>query len=299
MDNTSLWCRRRRFGEPCWMDAELHRLLERNQVISCPADSPMRGRVARAVAAGGLVRLLPSVYAVAGSEDLLDVRRAAALAWRPDAVIVGDAAAQLTFWPDLPVTSVEVACPRAWRQSWPGYSIRRASVPRLWVGQGRVANPIWAALDLIPRHGAEAYYALRRSGWVEPAAVDRALAAHHGRTGSPAMRAVVKANAWSEAEARAHVLLREAGVKGWKANPEIWVSGRRYFPDLLFRRRRVAVEVEGLAYHGAPKEFGDMLRRSRELTLAGYTVLHFTWHDIVATPKRTVAQVRAALGQRG
>lgn len=280
------------------MDSRIAEFLAREGVIDSRRQPWARGAINRAVHAGELVRVLPGVYAEADGRGTFDVRVAAARAWHPAAVIVGSAAAKLTFWPGLEVRDVELAVPRPWDHPWPGFRTRTEQVPPEWVGNGRVAADTWTALDLIPMLGAKAYYMLRRHRWVEPTEVTAALHAHAGRRGTRQRRAVIHEGAWSEAEEAAHDLLRAAGVTGWEANVELFVGHRRCFADILFRRRKVALEVEGLEYHGARREFRDMLTRSRALTVAGYTVLHVMWDDLIEEPVKFVAQVRAALGER-
>ncbi|OYN85303.1 endonuclease domain-containing protein [Parenemella sanctibonifatiensis] len=278
------------------MDAQLAEVLADHPVVTARRHPRLRQRIQRAAGRGELTRVLPAVYARTDTATTLETRVAAALAWHDSAVIVGEAAAALTFWPELPVGSVEVALPRAWNQPWPGFTPVVEQVPRAWVRGDRIAHSTWTALDLIPRLGPAAYFALRRDRWVEPAEVDAALRAHAGRRGTAQRRAVVRARAWSQAEADFHELLREAGIRGWRANVELYAGPHRYFADVLFRRRRAIAEIEGFTHHSGPKEFRDMLARSRNLTLAGWTVLHFTWADIVKRPKQLLEQIRLAIG---
>lgn len=51
--------------------------------------------------------------------------------------------------------------------------------------------------------------------------------------------------ALSEAEEVAHRLLRRSRIDDWEANGTIAVGGKRYACDVLFRRERLAVEIDG------------------------------------------------------
>ena len=66
--------------------------------------------------------------------------------------------------------------------------------------------------------------------------------------------------------------------------------------DVLFDAARVAIEVDGRAYHGVDQFQSDRERDNR-LVGAGYVVLHFTWEDLLHRPDVVIHQVRAALSR--
>lgn len=104
--------------------------------------------------------------------------------------------------------------------------------------------------------------------------------------------------ALSAAERRLHELLGAAGIRGWHANVTIRDSrGVIGAVDVLFPGASVAVEVDGRAYHGAVQFQSDRERRNR-MVLAGYLVLHFTWHDLTMRGDVVISQIRAALASR-
>ena len=77
--------------------------------------------MARLVRDGELATVLPGVYAAAPAGLDRPVRIAALSRWAPDAVLVGRTAAQLTFWPGLPGSTVE--CALRWqRDPQPGFA---------------------------------------------------------------------------------------------------------------------------------------------------------------------------------
>ncbi|HTF54981.1 MAG TPA: DUF559 domain-containing protein [Pseudonocardia sp.] len=121
--------------------------------------------------------------------------------------------------------------------------------------------------------------------------------AHHrnlGRHGSPAAAALLGAaadGAASLAERRLVGLLRARGLTGWRLGYA--VSG--YLLDLAFPAARVAVEVDGWAWHSTADRFRADRRRQNALILAGWTVLRFTWDDLVHRPDAVLAQIYAAL----
>lgn len=131
------------------------------------------------------------------------------------------------------------------------------------------------------------------------AAFGALVRAHHrgaGREGSPAVGRLLAAaadGAASRAERVLVRLLRDAGIAGWVLG--LHVGGAVL--DLAFPAARVAVEVDGWAWHSDVDRFVRDRRRQNGVTLAGWTVLRFTWHDLTSDPERVVREILAALGR--
>jgi hypothetical protein len=68
--------------------------------------------------------------------------------------------------------------------------------------------------------------------------------------------------------------------------------------DLAWPSRMLAVEADGREYHDRPEALYRDRRRQNELELAGWTVLRFTWDDILYRPQWVIRQVAAALALR-
>ncbi|KGI67334.1 type IV toxin-antitoxin system AbiEi family antitoxin domain-containing protein [Mycolicibacterium rufum] len=120
---------------------------------------------------------------------------------------------------------------------------------------------------------------------------------NRGRTGAPRSRRLLQAasdGARSEAERLLHKLLREAGITGWKANHP--VGGYRV--DVGFPQQRVAIEVDGFAYHSGADAFQIDRLRQNDIILARWQVLRFTWLDLTEYPERVVRLIRAAISAR-
>jgi very-short-patch-repair endonuclease len=88
-------------------------------------------------------------------------------------------------------------------------------------------------------------------------------------------------------------LLRDAGLAGWVRGH--WLAG--FEPDFAFPGRRIAIEVDGWAWHWDVERFRTDRQRQNTLELAGWTVLRFTWHDLTHQPAQVAAQIQAALGR--
>ena len=124
--------------------------------------------------------------------------------------------------------------------------------------------------------------------------VYRAFCRNMGRRGSSAAgRLLVAAadRADSAAERLLVRLLRAAGIGGW-------VLGHPFGTwriDLAFPEQKVAVEVDGWAWHVDPERFRADRRKQNALVRAGWDPLRFTWHDLDGRPAEVVAEIRATL----
>jgi very-short-patch-repair endonuclease len=123
-----------------------------------------------------------------------------------------------------------------------------------------------------------------------------------GRRGSRRSREMVAAitdGSRSEAERKALALLRSAEITGWTANAK--VCG--YVVDIAFIDQKVAVEIDGFAFHSDAASFQHDRTRQNVLIANGWTVLRFTWQDITGQPASVLANVRRSIarsrGERG
>ena len=114
-----------------------------------------------------------------------------------------------------------------------------------------------------------------------------------GLAGARHLLVVASDGAVSEAERLAGRLLRAAGLSGFEANGRVG----RFRGDIVYRAQRVLVEVDGLAVHSGARVFRSDRVRQNLLVLADWTVLRFTWRDLVDSPERVVATVARALGR--
>lgn len=115
-----------------------------------------------------------------------------------------------------------------------------------------------------------------------------------GRHGSPRARLLLQAadhGARSQAERLLHKLLRDAGLTGWRANHR--VGGYRV--DVGFPAARVAIEVDGFAFHSGADAFQVDRVRQNDIVLLGWQVLRFTWLDLTEYPERVLAVIRSAI----
>jgi very-short-patch-repair endonuclease len=257
-------------------------------------------RVRRRVREGRWRRLHPGVVLVGGHRLTDEARVRAAGLWAgPSATVVGPAAA---YWhgmcPRAP-TSVDTAVPsRMGSRRTSGVRVRRRDLPDADVAfiRGlRVTAPALTALEtavVLPDGSAFFDRALQKH--VTFADVYRAYCRFLGHRGSADMcRLLVAAadRADSAAERIVVRLLRAARVTGW-------VLGHPFGPyriDVAFPDVKVAVEIDGWAWHVDHDRFVGDRRKQNALVRAGWTVLRFTWHDLTRAPHSVVAQIVAAL----
>ena len=98
-------------------------------------------------------------------------------------------------------------------------------------------------------------------------------------------------------EARFARLLREAGLPAPARNHPLLAGGRRVRIDACYPAERVAIELDGRAYHLLGDDWERDLARQNLLVLDGWTVLRFTSRDLRERPGAVVEAVRRALGR--
>jgi very-short-patch-repair endonuclease len=67
------------------------------------------------------------------------------------------------------------------------------------------------------------------------------------------------------------------------------------YADLIFRRLKLMIEVDGRLYHTGAEVFETDRRRQNLLVLDGWCVLRFTWAMIEERPAEVIAMVLEAI----
>jgi very-short-patch-repair endonuclease len=127
--------------------------------------------------------------------------------------------------------------------------------------------------------------ALQRQ-WLAVSDIDRELTMALGRWGNAKLRQLRDECSMGDAESerRLHRLLRSAGIRGWASNAAVDVGFATLHFDVVFRGIKLIVEVDGWATHSDVERFRTDRTRQNAAVLAGWTVLRFTWHDVVDRP---------------
>jgi very-short-patch-repair endonuclease len=266
-----------------------------------------RRQVARWAAAGRLQRVAPRTYRIAGSPETEEQRLlAAVLAAGPGAVASHRSAAAL--WglidgmpPEVELTVHHPRLPRVpavvhrSRDLTDDVVTTRHFIP--------VTNPLRTIVDLgavLRRHEVEEALdraLVRRLLSVAGAEGARARLAKPGRDGTGVLRHVLDERALgrdrpdSVLEPRMARLLRARRLPAPAFQHDVVVQGRRVARvDFAYPEVLLAIEVDGLEAHSTPSALQADLARQNRLVAAGWTVLRFTWHDVVRRPT-TVAEV--------
>ena len=249
---------------------------------------------------GRLVSVLPGIYTFAEHQHVLQVRALAAMQACPTGVITTQAAAKLSFWPELPVSELTCAHPTR-RANQPGITFTKRRVPISLVTERsgiRITAPALTALDLCESVGGDGIDRALRARVVRLADLQAALDATPVRPGNQLRRELIadsRDEPWSQPERVFHRILRQAGVAGWATNHLVRIGSHSFYLDVAFPQHLVAVEIDGRAHHSSSAAFERDRWRQNELVLAGWRVLRFTWQMVTGDPEAVLAAVRQAL----
>jgi very-short-patch-repair endonuclease len=291
--------------------ARLNKIVDQRGGLFTRADAKACGfspyQIRRRVEVGDWCRVLGPVFVHSGRPISAGLRDRAAQLAVPGSVLAGPSAARLL--------RMEVRDPGAYVLVPPD---RRTEPPpgiRLLVGRVEPADV--ATADGIPvtwrprtvfdclrvlgaQAGADLLDRALQRRWVSLDSLASYVRADLGRWGIPRVVShlrQVAAGTHSAAERLLVTLLRAAGIRGWRANAVI--DGPDGLPiakgDVVFRKQRLVLEVDGWAYHTDVAQFQRDRDRQNDLVLAGWTVLRFTWRDLTERPERVIVLMRGAL----
>lgn len=300
-----------------------HGVISRQEAVNLGLTA---GQIDNRVRTGEWLQITRGVYRLAGSpESPLGDLRAAVLAGGPNTVASHDSAAWLWGIADEPAQPA-ITIPHSRVRRVPGVRVGRTRVlGRVVVRSGipstdTLRTILDCAADLRPDKIDKA----DRTDKAGPRdktdkiddLVDRALArrllriddlvrAVEGRgarrrqpgrailAARLAQRGVTGGPSPSVLESRAARLLAGAGLPAPKAEVA-WGPQRRYRLDFAYPALKLAIEVDGSAFHFTPEQQRRDHRRSNALMTAGWTVLRYNWWDITNDGQRVVAEVAAA-----
>jgi hypothetical protein len=287
-----------------WIAGEQHGVIATRQLAACG----LNAQAIRVRVRGG--RLHPrfrGVYAV-GHDALTQTGLfiAAVLACGDGAVLSHHAAAAyhgLLAWDGR---HPEVIVPRSAGRAIDGIRPHRSQLdPRdVWTRDSiRITSPARTILDIAATKRFKALRRLVRQAHAEQRVNVRQLLdvlhRHPRHRGAANLRAVV-ANGpvptRSDLEDLAVDFLDRCGIPRPEVNPALQLDGRRIHPDLLFRERRVAVELDSRRWHDDPLTEQDDADKQAILEAHDYRVLRITWRQIVSRPRQTLQRIHAALG---
>jgi hypothetical protein len=270
-------------------------------------------RKQRWVADGRLLSVQPGVFRIAGSRQTWhQALMAAALA--ADAIVSHRSAAEL--WGLIQpagYVDVSVAPPRQPRLRPPAILHRIADLrPDLAVEREglRLTDPIrtivdlglvlptWSVRDALSRGITTKLVDVERVQWLREALGRR------GRNGTGVIQAVLDERSLMEApeesllERRFMSLVTRAGLPRPVFQHEVWHNGRFVARvDGAYADRKVAIEIDGFSAHSSPDAFQRDRTRQNRLVALGWTVLRFTWDDVVKRPTMVATTILEALNR--
>jgi very-short-patch-repair endonuclease len=278
----------------------LDEVLERQAGVVTLAQAVAAGispdTVQRRARDGRWTRLHPGVYLVGGHRLGGEARVRAAALWAGErATVSGPAAAfRHGMLPAAPPV-VDVTLPAALhRRAGRGVRFHRHDllpVDRVRVDGMWLSAPPLAALETalaLPDGSTFLDRALQRH--VRFPTLYRAYCRHLGRPGWGRARALVTAaadRADSAAERLLVQILRRGGVTGWV----LGFPFGRWTIDLAFPAQKVAVEVDGWAWHVDAERFRADRRKQNALVRDGWDPLRFTWHELDGQPAVVLAEI--------
>jgi len=97
----------------------------------------------------------------------------------------------------------------------------------------------------------------------------------------------IRSGAASAAELLLHQILIHHNITGWEPNQKVVLPDRqRISVDVLFRKHKLVVEVDGLRFHTTAAAYSADRWRDAQLQEMGYKVLRFTWHQLATEPDK-------------
>jgi very-short-patch-repair endonuclease len=272
-------------------------------------------RTNRWVAEGRLVSVQTGVLRVAGAPDTWHQQlMAACLAAR--GVVSHRSAAEL--WGLIqPAGYVEVSVVRGrFPRVRPPAVVHRIKDLRPDLAERRenlpLTDPVRTVLDLglvLPHSGVSGALGRGLSKGlltIGQATTLREALARRGRNGTGVLGEILERRLLtgnkdqSELETRFHALMRRHDLPLPVLQHEVWFAGRLVDQiDAAYPDAKLAIEVDGYEHHSSPDAFQRDRTRQNELVALGWTVLRFTWSDVVHRPTAVAAAIRAALPDLG
>jgi hypothetical protein len=266
----------------------------------------------RRVTTGRLHRIHRGVYALVDSSLLTREGRwlAAVSACGPGAALSHRSAAALLQLRPTGSAGVDVTAPNRRGRSRPGITAHRGPLhpDDLTIVHGipctHVARTAVDLAEVIDRRGVERFLEQAEvQDRFDLVALRAQLELRPTRRGTPVVAAILAELAEprltrSELEERFLALTRAAGLPAPEVNPRIVLAdGSAIEVDFLFRAARLVVETDGRATHATRRAFEQDRRRDQLLRLSGWTVIRFTYNQVVNRPDEVLATLARLLHQ--
>ena len=287
-------------------------LLTRHQLLAAGWSG---GRITRACS--DWPRILPGVFLTDARPVDVDVRcRAVAMRW-PDAVLCQDTAGRRRGWPFLTrlpdwapwlapgclaEPEIHFICDGQ-RRPPAGYRAHRREPGRPALVRGIAVTDVLTTLVDVARTSPLPVavvvidHVCRATG-MRLEEVRRAAAAsvaRRGRKSAVAAAGLAREGVESALETLARLLLVLAGLPEPEVQLEVRCSGWAYRADLGYRERRLLIELDGRDFHSEWDAVMKDMARQNVLVAQGWSVLRFSWRQVMFQPQLVVEAVARAL----
>jgi very-short-patch-repair endonuclease/predicted transcriptional regulator of viral defense system len=269
-------------------------------------DSGTRKRVA----AGRLHRIHRGVYSVGHSLLKVEGRwMAAVLSFGVAAVLSHRSAAELWDLRRAGGSVIDVTVPRTSGHSRDGITVHRVRdlvASDVTCVRGipctTVSRTLLDLADVLSRPRLERVVAQAEvMGTFDLNALKEVLERSAGRRGSGKLRTLL--DEYEEGTALTQSKLEElmlgicinARVKRPEVNQWIVLDDSAVQVDLLWRKQKLIVEVDGHRFHGNRRAFEQDRERDQRLVLAGHRVVRFTWRQITREPEKVGRRIAEML----
>jgi very-short-patch-repair endonuclease len=294
--------------------SQQHGLVVRDQILTLLGSSG----IDRWLDSGRLDVMHPGVYRLAGSPPTTEQAILAAVLGAGAGALASHRAATW-LWRLLPERvgkpEPEITVPTPRRPQLAGVIVHRSLDLRAerpaWHRSIPLTNPLLTVLHLGAVVGAEVLHDAVEEGVRRRLFTIAGLDAVHdrfgrcGRNGAGALRQLIDERALGAKpadgllEPRMARLLRRYELPSAAYQYEVELEGSTYFIDFAYPRVKLAIEVDGYEQHSSPRAMQRDLERQNNLVAAGWTVLRFTWRDVVRRPADVARRIRQQLAALG
>ncbi len=261
---------------------------------------------------GRWIRQQCGVYAIAGAPDSEDRQLlAATLSAGPVAAASHRSAARRWGQTRLAASQPEISVDRERGLGMGGVTVHRSRDLHpdhiTCLGALPVTTPARTLVDLgqvcpwyVVRDLLEVLIA-RHTITIDQAHAALALHSRRGRRGCGALRRVLDERALldrpteSVLEAAFADLCHAHGLPVPAFQFEVQIDGTSRFLDFAYPELLLAIELDGFEFHATAAGFTADRVRGNQLALLGWTVLHFTWQQVIHQPEQVARTIRRAL----
>jgi very-short-patch-repair endonuclease len=249
---------------------------------------------------------LPEVYRLASSEETWHQRLWVAHLWGGEVSAISHASAGALYVLDeFEPGPVELSVPRGTKHVVRGIRLHQA---RLRSGDVRVidglrvTSPERTLLDIAATRRVEVAEDAAEDAFYKGLTIpEKVLGRIKGQPGSAALRQYIQERGDGRPMARKLErafwrLMRKAGLaKVLTRQFEVRIDGERFFIDAAAPDLRLAFECDGLGKRTSRSATNAEYRRQNLLILNGWTVVRFTWDEVMHDPDFVVHTVREAM----